>query len=122
MTDIVLSVPIGDGSDGYLEVEATLAEQEEGIQLAAGAGRVARVTSYSLSSALQQVIPTIDTVLSRVRESCLTPDEVGLEFGLKVGGEHGIILTKGTAEANIKLVVKWFADRAPAAETFPDGD
>jgi hypothetical protein len=107
LTDIVLSVPIGDGNDGWLDVEATLDEQDEGVQLAAATGRLARVTSYSLSSALSNVVPTIDTIVSRVRESRLAPDEVALEFGIKIGGEHGVILTKGTAEANIKLTVKW---------------
>ncbi|MEU7906851.1 CU044_2847 family protein [Actinoplanes sp. NPDC049118] len=115
MTDVVLSIPIGDGSDDRISVEATLDEQDEGVQLAAATGRAARLT-YSLNSALQQVIPTLDTILSRVRESRLSPDEIALEFGLKIGGEHGIILTKGTAEANIKLTVKWRSGPA----TFPD--
>lgn len=116
MPDIVLSVPIGDGSDGWLDVEAALEEQSDGVQLAAGPGRLARVTSYSLSSALKNVVPTIDAVLSRVRESRLAPDEVSLEFGLKIGGEHGMILTKGTAEANMKLTVKWRSGTAAFPE------
>ena len=110
MNNVVLSVPIEDGSEIRLEVEADMDDQEQGVELAAsGHGVRARITAFSLTSALDSVLPAIDTVVRKIGESRIAPDEVTLELGLKVGGEHGIILTKGTAEANLKLTVKWKA-------------
>jgi ribosome-associated translation inhibitor RaiA len=107
LSKVVLSVPVSDGSQFCLDVEADMDDQE-GVELAAtGHGVRARITAFSLASALDNVMPAIDTVVRKVRERRIAPDEVTLELGLKVGGEHGVILTKGTAEANLKLTVKW---------------
>ena len=36
------------------------------------------------------------------------PDKVTLEFGLQIGGEAGVpLVTKGTAQANVKVSVEW---------------
>jgi len=119
VSDILLSIPVDDRGDDWLVVEGDITDQEEGVQLAAaGQGVRARITSFTVASAMRSVMPAIETVLGRIRESRLAPDEVALEFGLKVGGEHGVILTKGTATANIKLTVTW---RSPDRQA-PDGD
>jgi hypothetical protein len=36
------------------------------------------------------------------------PDKVTIEFGLQMGGEAGVpFVTKGTAQANVKVSVEW---------------
>ena len=37
----------------------------------------------------------------------LTPDEAEVEFGLKMGGETGVIIAKGTAEVNFVIRMSW---------------
>jgi len=38
----------------------------------------------------------------------LDPDKVTLEFGLQLGGEAGVpFVTKGTAQANVKVTIEW---------------
>jgi hypothetical protein len=39
------------------------------------------------------------------------PDNFEVEFGVKLGGETGIILAKGTAEVNLKITLKWNRER-----------
>lgn len=36
-----------------------------------------------------------------------TPEHFTVEFGVKLGGESGIILAKGTAEVNFKITMIW---------------
>jgi hypothetical protein len=38
------------------------------------------------------------------------PDHFTVEFGVKLGGETGIILAKGTAEVNLKVTMIWDHD------------
>jgi hypothetical protein len=39
------------------------------------------------------------------------PEHFTVEFGVKLGGETGVILAKGTAEVNLKITMTW--DREP---------
>jgi hypothetical protein len=41
----------------------------------------------------------------------LSPDQTVVEFGLKVGGETGMIIAKGTAEVNFKVTMSWGHER-----------
>lgn len=45
---------------------------------------------------------------------------MNIEFGIKLGGETGVILAKGTAEVNFKVDVTWTRlSGAPSAELIP---
>jgi hypothetical protein len=52
-----------------------------------------------------------ETVLNTVQQGMAdlqTPSKVILEFGLQAGGETGIpFVTKGTAQANVKVTIEW---------------
>ena len=39
------------------------------------------------------------------------PDEMDVEFGLKVGGEAGVFVAKSSLEANFKIKLKWAKDK-----------
>jgi hypothetical protein len=43
----------------------------------------------------------------RLRSATHSPDEIEIEAGLKVGGETGLVFTKGTAEANFVVRMTW---------------
>jgi hypothetical protein len=112
---VILPVPLGDGSDELIEIEADFDEQDPELQLVArDDGRRLPPSAFSLAAAMDKVVPVLDRIIGRVRHTGRRPDEIAVELGLKIGGEHGVILTKGTAEANVKLTVKWFAARHPA--------
>jgi hypothetical protein len=49
----------------------------------------------------------LGTIKQGLKDS-LTPNKVTLEFGLQLGGEAGVpFVTKGTAEANVKVTIEW---------------
>jgi Trypsin-co-occurring domain 1 len=62
----------------------------------------ARVT---LDEALAKLKPSLQKVVHLLKE--LSPDETVVEFGLKMGGETGVIIAKGTAEVNFTVRMSW---------------
>jgi len=119
---VILPVPLGDGSDAVLEIEADLDEQGHDLHLVARDGNRLPPAAFTLAAAMDKIVPVLDRIITRVRRTGSRPDEVGVEVGLKIGGEHGVILTKGTAEANVKLTVKWYAGSRPANDQAEPGN
>jgi hypothetical protein len=79
-----------------------------------------------LTERLQGVAEAAEQVAGALR-SRLVPDEVALEFGLKVSGEmNWWFFAKAATEGTIKVTLKWSGETAgtptTAAETAPDED
>ena len=106
---ILLEVPVEDGA--VLLVEADRADIPSSLTLAAAPqpGEVAARAVRSLSDSLAELEPMLRTVKDRLVAS--RPDHFEVEFGVKLGGETGIILAKGTAEVNLKITMTWDRDR-----------
>jgi hypothetical protein len=104
---IVLKVPIDD--DGQVvEVEVDSGNLDIGMreQLLAAEPDLAKA-AFSLASSVDRITPALSTVLHRLRAAEHVPDEIGVELGLKVGGETGLIIAKGTADATFKVTLAW---------------
>ena len=74
-----------------------------------------------LTARLQGVAEAAEQVAGSLR-SRLAPDEVSLEFGLKVSGEmNWWFFAKAATEGTIKVTVKWSgtAAESPAAAAAP---
>lgn len=62
----------------------------------------ARVT---LEDALTKLKPSLHRIVEILKE--LSPDETSVDFGLKIGGEYGVVVAKGTAEVNFAIHMAW---------------
>jgi hypothetical protein len=101
----LLGVPVGDGAD-VVVFEVDRGEVPEDLVLAAAEpGKVAARASTTLEDALAVLKPSLAKVVHALRE--IAPDETTVEFGLKMGGETGMIIAKGTAEVNFKVTMSW---------------
>ncbi|MGD0705849.1 MAG: CU044_2847 family protein [Trebonia sp.] len=91
---------LDDGSEVYFEsAESDLVAQHGGEADVADGGR--------LSARLGPVAEAASQVAESLR-SRLTPDEVALEFGLKVSGEvNWWFFAKNQAEGTIKVTLRW---------------
>lgn len=97
---------LGDGGTAapvVFEVDEKLVSESD-LELAAAGGLAGRAR-VSVREALDQVRPTLAEVARTVRE--LAPDEAEIEFGLKMGGETGVVVAKGTAEVNFAVRLVW---------------
>lgn len=95
---------IVDEGESTLTVFEVAPTAESGLELAADDGMTARAR-VTLDHALQQVRPALVKVSELVQQ--LAPAEAEIEFGLKVGGETGIIVAKGTSEVNFAVRLTW---------------
>ncbi|MFD5753156.1 CU044_2847 family protein [Streptomyces sp. NPDC127033] len=103
MTELVTMAVNGDG-EGTAVFEVGPGLMGSDLELAADDGLIARANT-SLREALDRVRPALSQVAETVRE--LNPDEMEIQFGLKVGGESGVIIAKGTTEVNFAVRVVW---------------
>lgn len=108
---LVLGVPLEPGSNDVLLVEVNRREVPSGLVLASPSpGEIADRAKVSLEEAIAKVKPSLHKIVGMLKD--LSPDETELEFGLKIGGETGIIVAKGTAEVNFTIRVTWKGDKS----------
>ena len=125
MTTLLLKVPVDDTGGPAVEIEvdsADLDPRERERLLGSGPDLVN--AAFTLSSSLDTVMPALSMILHRLQTAARSPDEIGIELGLKVGGETGLIIAKGTAEATFKVVLTWKRPvpvLAPATAPHADG-
>lgn len=104
MGDLTMAVPLADGSEVLVAVDRR--EVPDDLVLAgAGAQQIAARATETLEQLLAKVTPTVRAVADWVRTH--SPDECGVQFGLKLGGETGVIVAKGTAEVNFTVTLTW---------------
>lgn len=104
--EFLLGLPVEAGSEDVVVVEVDRSEVSDGLVLASPEpGEVAARAQVTLEEALARLKPSLQKVTGLLKE--LSPDQTVVEFGLKVGGETGIIIAKGTAEVNFKVTMSW---------------
>lgn len=105
---------LDDGSDVFFEsAESDLVAQHGGEAEVADGGR--------LRARLEPVAETASQVAGSLR-SRMAPDEVALEFGLKVSGEvNWWFFAKNQAEGTIKVTLSWHRRDDEQASRRDDG-
>ena len=99
---------LDDGSEVLFEsAESDLVAQRTGQPVVREGGR--------LTARLQEVAEAAEEVAGSLR-SRLAPDEVSLEFGLKVSGGVSWFFAKAQGEGTIKVTLKWVGNAAAAAQ------
>jgi hypothetical protein len=100
----LLDVPV-EGDD-VLVVEVDPGDVDGDLVLAAAdPGKAAGRAAVSLQEALDKLKPSLHKIADTLKE--IAPDEAEVEFGLKIGGETGVIIAKGTAEVNFVVRLSW---------------
>jgi hypothetical protein len=102
---VLLEVSLDDGG-GSLLVEVDRADLPGGLVLASPKpGEAAAKAARTLAESLERLEPVLRTVKDRLAASA--PEAFEVKFGVKLAGETGIILAKGTAEVNFEITMKW---------------
>jgi hypothetical protein len=104
---VLMQVQVEDVEGGAVVlVESDRGDIPGGLTLASPEpGQPAARAARSLSASLEQLEPVLRTVKDKLVASA--PEHFTVEFGVKLGGETGIILAKGTAEVNLKITMMW---------------
>ncbi|MBX9364320.1 hypothetical protein K4G64_24685 [Streptomyces sp. WAC04114] len=102
----VIEVPI----DGGESVRVEVSEDTDGIVRVARPGQVAAIAQESLQQSLEKIRPVVIAVWEKLRHLPQTPDRVGVEFGIKLSAEAGVIVARGATEANFVVKLEWCRD------------
>lgn len=107
---LLLGIPVETGSEEILEVEVDRRDVANELVLAAAPepGKIIAHAKVTLEEALEKLKPSLKKIDHMLKE--LSPNETELEFGLKLGGETGVIVAKGTAEVNFVIRLTWRHD------------
>jgi hypothetical protein len=108
-----IAFPLESGEKVIVEVEE--AESEYGSVKVGRPEEVAKTAAMTFDRALDQVRPAIGVVIEKLR--MLRPDELTIEFGLKLNAEAGAFLASAGAEANFNVSVVWKSERPSKPET-----
>jgi NTP-dependent ternary system trypsin peptidase co-occuring protein len=110
---VLVEVPVAGDASVLVEMDPSELPGEEGLTLATPEPGVAVAkASQSLEESLERLDPVLGTLKDKL--TVAGPDHFRVEFGVKLGGETGIILAKGTAEVSFTVTMAW--DRnAPAS-------
>jgi Trypsin-co-occurring domain 1 len=102
----LLALPVDTPDEGVVVFEAERTQIPDDLVLATpDVGEVAGKAQISLAEAFRRLEPSLEKLVQLLK--ALAPDESTVEFGLKIGGETGVIIAKGTAEVNFVVRLSW---------------
>ena len=105
-----VEVPLPDG--GSLVVEAA-EEPDDEVVRAGHARELAAGVAESFEAALERVRDAAAVVFERMRSLQQRPDEVSVQFAIKLGAEAGVVIAKSAVEANLTVEVRWRGSDQP---------
>lgn len=102
----LLGLPVRSDGDDVLVFGVDRSDVLDDLVLASpDLGGVADRARVTLEEALAKVKPSLHEIVHLLQE--LAPEQTEVEFGLKIGGETGVIVAKGTAEVNFTIRMSW---------------
>ncbi|WP_051939603.1 CU044_2847 family protein [Phaeacidiphilus oryzae] len=103
---------LADG--GTVLVEAR--EDEAGMVPAGRAEQVVSAGAASFGKALSSVRDAAGEALARFRELPHAPDEVRIEFGVRLNADAGAVIARTGVEGHLKVSVVWRSGRADGGD------
>lgn len=100
----LLEFPLEEGGSIFVEVESTSLDQ---LIPASLPGDVAAKVALTLEAALDRVQPAAKAIVSKLRGLVDPPDEVSVEFGIKMSASAGAVIASADTEANFKVNLTW---------------
>lgn len=101
----LIEFPLEDG--GSILVQVDESAPEGGMVKAARPGEIAAKATQTFEAALEKVKPAAAAIISKLRDLADPPDEMEVEFGLKLSADAGAFLASAGAEANYTVTLTW---------------
>lgn len=101
----LIEFPLKDG--GSITVEVDEPQAAGTMRKAARLGEIAAQAGQTLEDALDKIKPAAQAIVATLRDLHDAPDEVGVEFSVKLTAAAGAVIASASAEANYKVTLKW---------------
>ena len=70
-------------------------------------GAIVERAEQSFESAISQIEPAAQSLITRLRDSTHAPDEIVVEFGVSLHAQVGAIIAETSGEANFRVSLTW---------------
>ena len=100
----LVKMDLADGGSVLVEVEDAASEH---VTRGGRAEDLVTDASDTLEHALDQLGPVVKGVVSRLREAADWPDEVTVEFSIKLSADANVIIARTAGEANFRISMSW---------------
>jgi hypothetical protein len=74
-------------------------------------GEIVENAGKTFEEALEKIKPAAQCIIDKLRELHDAPDEISVEFGIKLSAEAGAFVASVSLEANYKVALKWVKTR-----------
>lgn len=101
----LVEFPLEDG--GSIVVEVDKPTGDSGRVRSARPDELVEKAKQTLETSLEKIRPAAAAIISKLRTLSEPPDEVGVEFGIKLSADVGVVLASAGAEANYTVTLTW---------------
>ncbi|MBC7334659.1 MAG: hypothetical protein H5U01_00075 [Clostridia bacterium] len=101
----LIEFPLEDGTTIMVEVE-----EPEGAGMmpaARGGPGMPEKAHQTFEAALEKIRPAAQTIVKKLRALHDPPDEIEVEFGMKLNAQAGALVAAAGTEANYKVTLTW---------------
>lgn len=105
----LVEFPLEGGGSAIVEVDEPA---PPGTRPASRAGKVDEEASQTFEASLDRVKPLSAALIGRMRDLAEPPDEIAIQFGVKLSGSLGAIIASASGEANYSVTLKWQRPKA----------
>lgn len=109
----LIEFPLEDGTSMLVEVDEP---EQGGLVKASRPGEIIAKAQQTLEKSLEKVQPAAQFVIQQLRKLHDSPDEIQINFGLKLSADAGAVLASAGAEANYTVTLKWAKERTTSKE------
>jgi hypothetical protein len=101
----IIEFPVEGNESIFIEVEVE--DEEYGETEVSRPGELAQKSVQTFYDALDKVKPMSEAIISKFKDLSKRPQEINVEFGVKMSAEAGAIIASSGLEANFKITLKW---------------
>lgn len=99
----IVEYSLEEGGSILVEVDVP---ESGGFERASRLGEIVKA-GKSFDEALEQVKPAAQKIIGKLRSLTDPPDEITVEFGIKLGAKAGALIASADAEANYTVTLIW---------------
>jgi hypothetical protein len=99
----LLEVPLERGDAIMVEID----DADAGVVRAARPGEVIATATKSFEAALERLRPMAQAMVDKLGGLTERPHEIGVEFGMKLSVDAGVVIARTSGEANFKVTLQW---------------
>jgi len=104
-TKKVVEYKLEKGGVILIEVEET--ELEKGRVPVANTSGVPQKAKKEFEKALDEIRPVADAIVQKLKDLSSKPDNIGIEFGIKMNAQAGALIAATSVESNFKITISW---------------